>query len=156
MPFLRWMRSVMILFAAGIATAAHAELAYEIAAQRDYEATVLRLRMYRNAEYPQRLRHLEAEMKLSDAEIAELRRRLRDYEPFQRFSTGNPLPITTAYTRIALQETQRYRREVREAYLSWQRYHADRMRLLELDVAAAQARVLETGDNTVSRAVHER
>ena len=65
-----------------------AELA---AARRELVVAKVDARHYWQVEYPRQRRELNAAITLTDAEVRAMKRLLREYGPFSRFSTGQPL-----------------------------------------------------------------
>ncbi|TWT72800.1 hypothetical protein Pla123a_40990 [Posidoniimonas polymericola] len=120
-----------------VGQSAQAETAYDT--QRRIEIAALRLQLYENVEYPAELRRLKSELKLAEAEAASLERLLREYEPFDKFSTGRPLVLTIESTRLALLRAGLRRDNLRQDLMAQQRSHYDRLRLLHLELEQARA-----------------
>ena len=65
-----------------------------IAARRDLERAKSDLRYYWQFEYPRKCRAVDAAIDITRTEIDNNKELLREYEPFTRFSTGQPFPMT--------------------------------------------------------------
>lgn len=116
---------------------AQAQTAYDT--QRRVEIAALRLRLYENVEHPAEVRRMKSELKLAEAEVASLERLLREYRPFDKFSTGRPLVLTIESTRLALLRAELRRDNLRADLNADQRSHFDRLRLLKLELEEARA-----------------
>jgi hypothetical protein len=100
------------------------------------------LRHYWQVEYPRQQRLLNAAIELTRCEIRDLRWRLRQYEPFTRFSTGDPFMVTIQNTQLCLREAELRLRDLWSERNALVRYHADQYRELELRVHDARLRVV--------------
>jgi hypothetical protein len=118
------------------------------AARRDLEIAKLELRHYLQVEYPRQKRHLDAQIQLTEAEVRALRDRLREYRPFDRFSTGGALFVTIQDARMCLLDAELRLDDLRAERNHLIRFHSDQWRLLEIRAYEARARVaeLERGD----------
>lgn len=106
---------------------------------RRIEMAQIRLRLYEQVEYPTERRRLMQELRVAEAEVASLKRLLNEYEPFDRFSTGRPLVLTIESTRLSLLRAELRRDDFRRQLSDLQRFHADRLRLLMLELEEARA-----------------
>jgi hypothetical protein len=118
-------------------------LADRISARRDLELAKMDLRHYWQVEYPRQQRHLNAAIELTKCEIRDLQWRLREYEPFTRFSTGDPFMVTIQNTQMCLREAELRLRDLWAERNALVRYHSDQYRELELRVHEARLRVIE-------------
>jgi hypothetical protein len=113
------------------------------AARRALEAANLELRLYLQVDHPRELRHLDAQIKLVEAEIAAYEERFREYRPFNKFSTGRPLLLPMQDLRLSLLAAELSRDDLRAERNALIRFHSDRWRLLELRAYEARARLAE-------------
>jgi hypothetical protein len=129
-----------------------------MSARRDLELAKMELRHYWQVEYPRQQRHLNAAIKLTQAEIRDYQERLRAYRPFTRFSTGDPFMITIQDTRMCLREAELRLRDLWAERNALVRYHSDQYRELELHVHEARLRVveLEPADEPIVAPVSDR
>jgi hypothetical protein len=114
-----------------------------INARRDLEVAVMELRNYLQVEYPRKQRHLNAAIELTEAEIRDLKEQLREYGPFSRFSTGQPLLITVQNAWMCLRDAELRLRDLWAERNALMRFHSDQWRLLEWKVFDARLRVAE-------------
>ena len=127
---------------------------FEIArheARHELELAKLELRLYLQVEYPRQRRHLDAQIKLAQAEVDAYEERLREYRPFDRFSTGRPLLVPIQDLRLCLLEAELHLRDLQAERSTLTRFHSDEWRVLELRVEQARLRLalLEGGDEIV-------
>jgi hypothetical protein len=113
------------------------------AARRELEAARLELRHYLQVEHPRQKRHLDAEIKLTEAEVRALRDRLREYRAFDKFSTGGPLFVTIQDMRMCLLDAELRLKDLRAERNNLIRFHSDQWRLLEIRAYEARVRVAE-------------
>lgn len=109
------------------------------AAERVLETARLTLRLYRKVEFPLRIRQLESQIALAEAELGSFRRRIAEYEAFSRNKYSAPLFFSLEQARLAETATRLRLEGLREELLLVERYYRDRCRLLELEVEAAQS-----------------
>jgi hypothetical protein len=130
-----------------IAPRAHAQGdaagAARAAARRALETANLELRLYLQVDHPRELRHLDAQIKLAEAEVKAYQERLHEYRPFNKFSTGRPLLVPLQDLRLCLLEAELRLDDLRAERNAVIRFHSDRWRLLELRAYEARARVVE-------------
>jgi hypothetical protein len=135
------MRAIAVLLGCFIsASALGITPAERLAAAREYEQAVLEWRQYDQVERPAALRQLAGDIKLSEAELASIERRLREYEPTTRFNSGGALFLDIEHLKLLKLETELRLTNVREAQAAETRFHADRVRLFELRLLSAKAR----------------
>ncbi|MEX2317765.1 MAG: hypothetical protein WD669_11475 [Pirellulales bacterium] len=113
------------------------------AARRALEMANLELRLYLQVEHPREMRHLDAQIKLAEAEVKAYEERRREYEPFNKFSTGRPLLLPMQSLRLCLLEAELRLDDLRAERNALVRFHSDRWRLLELRALDARAHVVE-------------
>jgi hypothetical protein len=113
------------------------------AARRALEMANLELRLYLQVEHPREMRHLDAQIKLAEAELKAYEERRREYEPFNKFSTGRPLLLPLQSLRLCLLEAELRVDDLRAERNALIRFHSDRWRLLELRALDARQRVIE-------------
>lgn len=116
-----------------------AELA---AARRELALAKLEARHYWQVEYPRRRRELNAAIEMADAELRAMRRQLREYEPFNFYSTGSALLLPAEELRLCILDAELRLRALRDERNNLVRFHADEGRLLDLRVAEARQRVV--------------
>jgi len=110
-------------------------------ARRELELAKMELRHYVQVEYPRLRRHLDAEIRLTQAEIRNYKARLHEYRPFDRFSTGSPFTITLQELRMCLLAAELRLRDLWAERNALVRYHSDEWRVLEMVVYEARLRV---------------
>jgi hypothetical protein len=101
------------------------------------------LRNYWQVEYPRQQRQLNGAIELTEAEIRDYEERLREYQPFNRFSRGQPFLITIQDLRMCLREAELRLRDLWAERNALRRNHANEWRVLEHKVHEARLRVLE-------------
>jgi hypothetical protein len=122
------------------------DVAYEAevaAARRDLAAAKIEARLYEHAEFECARRELNAEIRLSDAELRTLRREFRRYGPFNAFAYGQQPAWGYRNAKLCLAEAEVRRRLLIEERNSLHRVHTDQLALMELRVADARARLVE-------------
>jgi len=97
----------------------------------------LRLNLYRYVDYPRQRRELDDAIKLTEAEIKLFERRILDYRPFRTVGRYSPTYTAEQNYRHQLLATSQYLRQLKDQRTDHWRYHADRCRLLELEVLHA-------------------
>jgi hypothetical protein len=112
-------------------------------ARRDLQLAKLDSRYYWQIEYPRQRRALHAAIRLTEAEIRCQKLLLREYQPFNRYSVGNPLSLTINDLEICLLEAELRLDELRQERNNLVRFHSDDARLLDLEVLEARRRVIE-------------
>jgi hypothetical protein len=114
-----------------------------VSARRDLELAKMELRHYWQVEYPRQRRHLNAEIELTEAEIRDYEERIRAYQPFNRFTRGQPFLITLQDARMCLREAELRLRDLWAERNALVRFHSDQWRILEMKVYDARLRVAE-------------
>ncbi len=112
-----------------------------IDAHREYQAAKLQLREYRFVAIPQRRRQLDQQSKYAAAEIAVLRRRLRDYQPFLRVGDYSPVRTAAESNRLALLETEQRLQQIKDEKLALLRRSRQQSQLYQLDLLRAATRM---------------
>jgi hypothetical protein len=100
-------------------------------------------RYYWQVDYPQQQRDLNAAIELTEAEIKVTRQQLRQYEPFDHFSIGQPLYMPIQGMRVCLLDAELRVDRLRQQRNALIRFHSDQGYLLDQRVAAARARLVE-------------
>jgi len=113
------------------------------AVRLDLESAKIELRHYLQIEYPRQRRHLDAQIQLTQEEVRSLQERLREYRPFDKFSTGRALVITIQHTRMCLLDAELRLNDLRAERNNLIRFHSDQWRVLELRAYQARARLAE-------------
>lgn len=109
--------------------------------QRLWEMAALEQRLYRQVEYPARIRELRTEIDFAEARLKLLRARAREYEPMTRWRVGNPLYVTAEQTKLAILREERRMQTLRRVYAEEHRLHTVRLRLHAQVVATASQRL---------------
>jgi hypothetical protein len=139
-----WLATFAVVLPAAAARAQdHSYAAARAAARHDLWLAKTELRHYRQVEYPRLRRHLDAEIRLTQAEIRMYKERLHEYRPFDRFSLGRPLSITLQELRMCLLEAELRLRDLWAERNALVRFHSADWRLIELKVHEARVRVAE-------------
>jgi hypothetical protein len=125
------------------------------AARRELELAKIELRHYVQVEYPRLRRHLDADIRLTEAEIRDYKVRLREYRPFDRFSTGSPFTITLQELRMCLLAAELRLRDLWAERSALVRYHSDEWRARELIVHEARLRVAAIEEKVLALAEAE-
>jgi hypothetical protein len=112
-------------------------------ARRDLMQAKMELRHYLQVEYPRQRRQLSAAIELTEAEIRDYRERLRAYEPYGRFSIGQPFLITIQDLRMCQRDAELRLRELWAERSALAHSHSDQWRLLAMQVHEARLRVVE-------------
>lgn len=112
-------------------------------ARQSLELANLELRLYQQVEYPRERRHLDAQIKLVEAEVDAYQEQFRVYRPFDRFSTGRPLLVSIQDLRLCLLEAELRLEDLRAERNALVRFHSDEWRLREIKVQQARFRVAE-------------
>ncbi len=114
-----------------------------LSARRDLELAKMELRHYWQVDYPRQQRHLNAAIKLTEAEIRDYRARLRAYQPYDRFSIGQPFLVTLQELRMCLRDAELRLQDLWAERNALRRFHSDQWRLLEMQAYEARLRVAE-------------
>jgi hypothetical protein len=112
-------------------------------ARHELALAKMELRNYWQVEYPRQQRYLNAEIVLTEAEIRSYKERLLEYEPFNRFSRGQPFATTLQDVQMCLLEAELRLRDLWAERNALLRSHSDTWRALEHKVHAARLRVAE-------------
>jgi len=112
-------------------------------ARHELELAKQDLRHYWQIDYPRQKRYLDAQIQLTEREIKNYKERLRAYEPYSRFTTGQPFLVTLQELKMCLLEAELRLRDLWEERLALMRLHAAQWRLLEQHVHQARLRVAE-------------
>ncbi|PHS03250.1 MAG: hypothetical protein COA78_18755 [Blastopirellula sp.] len=133
---------VLLLFAslAACLTVATAEprQANRTPASRQLEMARLRLRIYERQEYPLKRRKLSSEIEMTKAELKSLERRQKEYSQFTRFKYSAPLFDEIERVHLAELGTKLRLNDLIAEKSLLERYHADRLKLMRLELEAAE------------------
>ncbi len=113
------------------------------AARRALVEAKIELRLYQRVEYPRERRRLDAEIKLTQAEVDIYRERQRDYRAYERASNGGAFKKPGQDVRLCLLEAELRLKNLQAERNALIRFHSDRARLLELKVYDARMLVIE-------------
>lgn len=105
---------------------------------RALEIATLEQRLYRQVDYPTRVRTLRSEQIMTQARIDSLKRRLAEYAPMDRFQTGKALIITIEQTKLELLREELHLKDLQARQMIDAQTHRQRARLLALKVNQAQ------------------
>ena len=137
---------LLLIAAAGVATsvcqaARGAENAGEMAeAFRALEEARIRLRLFERVDYPLRLQEVDAQIKLTQAELDSFRRRIAEYE---RFDGSGAMFLELENARLMLGAARLRLQNLERERLLLQLHFKDERRLRQLQVDAASQRVAE-------------
>ena len=120
--------------------ASPAELA---AARRDLAAAKLEARIYSQEEYRCQKRELNAAIEVADEEVRTMQEQLRRYGPFHAFAYGQQPSFEYRNSRLCLADAQARRRLLIDERNDLVHSYDDRLALLNLNVSAARARLVE-------------
>jgi multidrug efflux pump subunit AcrA (membrane-fusion protein) len=111
--------------------------------RRDLVIAKAEARYYWQVDYPQQQRNLNAAIELTEAEIRATRLQLRQYEPFDHFSTGQPLYMPIQGMRLCLLEAEQRLENLWQQRNALIRFHSEQGYLLDQRVADIRARLVE-------------
>ena len=118
--------------------------ANEIAAARgELRLAKLEFRDYWLIEYPRIQRHLDARIRLTEAEVRTIKERIRMYDPFNRFSTGSAVSWSLQDLRMCLLDAELRLRDLWAERSNLIRFRTPEWRILEARVHDARWRVAE-------------
>jgi hypothetical protein len=120
--------------------ASSAELA---AARRELAATKIEARLYSQEEYRCQKRELDAAIRVSDEEVRTMQEQLRRFGPFHAFAYGQQPSFEYRNARLCLADAQARRRSLIDERNDLVHSYNDRLALLNLNVSAARARLVE-------------
>ncbi len=109
-----------------------------ISAVRELEQAKSDLRNYWLVEYPRKLRELDAAIEMTEKEIASNKTLAREYRPFNRFSTGNPFPITQRNLELCARSAELRLDSLRTERNNLVRFHSDQIRALTARIIQAR------------------
>jgi multidrug efflux pump subunit AcrA (membrane-fusion protein) len=111
--------------------------------RRDLAIAKAEARYYWQVDYPQQQRDLNAAIELTEAEIQATRLQLRQYEPFDHFSVGQPLYMPIQGMRVCLLEAELRLERLRQQRNALIRFHSEQGYLLDQRVADIRSRLVE-------------
>jgi len=109
----------LLAVCAGFFATSSATLAHNYYSQ---QARAANARYQHFVEYPRQLQTLDDLIRLRKAEIASLERRLKEWEPLDRFDTGRALMVTIENTRLVLLQSQIELRQLEQQRFNMARY----------------------------------
>ncbi len=112
-----------------------------IQAHREYQLAKLRRHEYRFATLPRERRQLDDHVRLTEAEIAVLRRRLRDYRPFLQVGQYSPVRTAAENHQLALVGAEQRLRQLKNEQIGLLRFTRQNNQLYQLDVLHAATRL---------------
>jgi len=112
-----------------------------IQAHREYQLAKLRMHEYRFVTLPRQRRNLAEQIKFTEAEIAVLHRRLRDYRPFLRVGEFSPVRTAVQEHRLALVDAEQQLGRLKDERLGLLRLTRQHSQLYQLDVLQAATRL---------------
>jgi len=120
--------------------ASHAEIA---AARRELAVAKLDAQLYRDTEYDCARRELDAEIRVADEEVRTMRRQLKYFGPFNPYAYGQLPAFHFRNAKLLLAEAESRRRVLIDERNNLHRAHASKFALLQLNIEAARARLVE-------------
>jgi hypothetical protein len=109
------------------------------AARRQLEMAQLKLRLYERDEYPRQLGQVERTLEMQRAKLESFRRRVREYEQYDKWQYSAPLFATLEDARLDVLAAELRLRELEDERFLLIRSRSDRSRMLELEIDAAAA-----------------
>lgn len=100
----------------------------------EIEAAQLRIKLYEGQEYPLQRRLLDSKIKVANARIDSLERQLTEYEQFTKFKHSGPLFGQLEFVKVAHVEAEEELKNLTEEKNLLQRFHADKVRLMQLEL----------------------
>ena len=110
-------------------------------AARNVEIERLKLTLYERISFPTRIRKLEGEIKLAQAEVASFKRRIAEYKQFTKFKYSNPLFISRENSKLQLLEAQLRAKNLKEEKALLCQFKSTSLRLRELELDRAKDRL---------------
>ncbi|PQO31214.1 hypothetical protein C5Y96_12775 [Blastopirellula marina] len=104
----------------------------------EIEAARLRIKLYQGQEYPLERRLLNSKINVAKARIDSLKRQQAEYEQFTKFKYSAPLFGQIEHVKVGLVEAEENLKNLIEEKSLLERFHQDRMRLLELELKMLQ------------------
>ena len=100
----------------------------------EIEAARLRIKLYEGQEYPLQRRILNSKINIAKAHIESLERQHTEYQQFTKFKYSAPLFGQLEHVKVGLVEAEENLKNLIEEKSLLERFHQDRMRLLELEL----------------------
>jgi hypothetical protein len=143
-PLALWLAIGLAYVNPGIVRAQVDSYADQIAmARRELQLAKIQFRDYWMVEYPRIRRHLDAQIRLTEAEVRTYKERIRLYRPFDRWSTGSAVSWALQDLRMCLLEAELRLRDLWAARSDLIRFRTPLWRDLELRVHDARLRVAQ-------------
>ena len=112
-----------------------------IRAHREYQLAKLRMHEYRYVALPRQRRDLDDQINSTKAEIAVLRRRLRDYRPFLQVGQYSPARTAAENHQLGLIAAEQRLRQLQDDRLGLFRLTRQNNQIYRLDVLEAATRL---------------
>lgn len=112
-----------------------------IQAHQEYQLAKLRRHEYRFVTLPRERRQLDDHVRLTEAEIAVLRRRLRDYRPFLQVGQYSVVRTAAENHGLALVAAEQRLRQLKDTKIGLMRFTRQNNQLYQLDVLQAATRL---------------
>jgi hypothetical protein len=139
-----WLAIALACVTSGVVHAQADSYANEIAmARRELQWAKTQFRDYWLIEYPRIRRHLDAQIRLTEAEVRTIRDRIRLYRPFDRWSTGSAVTWALHDLRVCLLDAELRLRDLWAERSNLVRFRTPEWRELELRVHDARLRVAQ-------------
>lgn len=119
-----------------------------IAAHRNYQQAQLKWRNYRFYKLPQQRKVLDQQVRLAEAEIRVLKRRVRDYRPFLQVGEFSPVRTAAENDRLALLETEQQLKLLRDQRIHLMRAGRQHGELYQLEVLRTAASYLQIANQS--------
>lgn len=133
--------------------ASDAEIA---AARRDLAAAKLESRLYWQNEIECARRELNAAIRVSEEEVRTMRRQLKYFGPFNPYAYGQLPSFHFRNAKLCLADAEARRRLLIDERNNLARTRADELALMQLNIQAARARLVElSGGGTIELSVSE-
>ena len=108
-----------------------------IQAHLEYQQAKLRRHEYRFVSLPRQRRQLDNQIRLAEAEIAVLKRRLRDYRPFLRVGEYSPVRTAAESHQLSLIAAEQRLEQLKNDRIGLDRLTRQRNELLSIGSAAS-------------------
>lgn len=104
----------------------------------EIEAARLRIKLYQGQEYPLQRRVLNSKINVAKAQVQSFERQLAEYEQFTKFKYSAPLFGQLEFTKVGLVEAEENLKTLIEEKSLLERFHQDRVRLMQLELQLLQ------------------
>ncbi len=145
-PLFSSLVAIAVLVPFSTSHAQDASLRTRLAARRDLERAKTDLLYYWRVDYPRKCRELDAAIEITRAEIDDNRSLLREYQPYNRFSIGEPFPITIRNIQLCIRTGELRLNDLLAERNALIRFHGDEFQTLSHRVYEARLRVAEVDE----------